>query len=388
MELTQLLYQDSRTKTYPGSPSIARLPSGDLLASHDYFGPGAPRSLDGMDLMTSIYRSGDDGETWDQVTHVVHASLSNLFVHRGRVYLLGTSQYYGSIVIRRSEDGGYTWTHPEDSKSGLLFEAGPRLDLPNYHCSAMPLLNHRGRLYGAFEDVRRPAMPIPGTGGVLGNTGLQSFVLSIAEEDDLLDASRWTMSNRLDLGPEDAPREWRKPADLNWREGNVVVNPDGEIWNILCVKSQPHIPGRVETAAVVKVSEDGSRVSFDPETGFIDFPGGKSKFTIRRDESTGTYWTLTNDVTNPALPNQRNVLSFYNSSDLVSWRRRATLLEDDSGLSPEESDRLTGFQYADWEFDGDDIYYLLRTAYDGAHNFHDANRITFHRIKDFRELTD
>ena len=245
-----------------------------------------------MNFMTSIYRSGDDGETWKHITHVAHASWSNLFVHRSEVYLLGTSQSFGSIVIRRSEDGGYTWTHPKDSKSGRLFEGAPGMELPNYHCSAMPLLTHGGRMYGTFEDVRRPAVPIPGTGGVLGNTGLQSFVLSIAEEDDLLDASRWTMSNKLDLGPEHAPKEWQKPADLNWREGNVVVAPNGEIWNILCVKSQPHTVGQVEIAAVVKVSQDGRRVSFDPETGLIDFPGGKSKFTIRKDERTGAYWTL------------------------------------------------------------------------------------------------
>lgn len=388
MKLNQLRYQDPKTKTYPGSPSIARLPNGDLLASHDYFGPGGPVSHDGMSLMTSVYRSGDDGETWENITHVAYGSWNNLFVHWGQVYLLGASQSFGSIVIRRSEDGGYTWTHPEDSRSGLLCEAGPRMELPNYHYSAMPLLTHEGRLYGAFEDVRRPAVPIPGSGGVLGNTGLQSFVLSIEEEDDLLDASKWTMSNKLDLGPEHAPKGWQKPADLNWREGNVVVAPNGEIWNILCVKSKPHVPDQAEIAAVVKVSRDGRRVSFDPETGLIDFPGGKSKFTIRKDESTGTYWTLTNNVTRPELTNQRNVLSLYDSPNLVDWRHKATLLQDDSDLSPEESDRLTGFQYADWEFDGDDIYYLLRTAYQGADNYHDANRITFHRVKDFRKLSD
>jgi len=386
LDLKQVQYQDPKTQTYLGSPSIARLPNGDLLASYDYFGPGAPESLEGLNLLTSISRSGDDGESWEHLTHVSYQTMSNIFVHRGNVYLIGTSVYYGNIVIRRSEDGGNTWTHPRDPKSGLLFESGPSLEPPNYHFSAMPLLTYEGRLLGAFEDVRRPAVPIPGTGGVLGNRGLQSFVLSIAEEDDLLDASNWTMSNKLDIGPEDAPKSWRKPADLNWREGNVVVAPDGELWNILCVKSQPHVPGRVETAAVVRVSKDGRRVSFDPETGLIDFPGGMSKFTIRKDETMGTYWTLTNNVTNPALPNQRNVLSLYDSPDLVDWRHRATLLEDDLELSPDESDRLTGFQYADWEFDGNDVYYLLRTAYDGAASFHDANRITFHRVKDFRKL--
>ena len=39
-----------------------------------------------------------------------------------------------------------------------------------------------------------------------------------------------------------------------------------------------------------------------------------------------------------------------------------------------------------WQFDGDDIVYVLRTAYDGAANSHDANRITSHKISGFRTL--
>jgi len=42
----------------------------------------------------------------------------------------------------------------------------------------------------------------------------------------------------------------------------------------------------------------------------------------------------------------------------------------------------------DWVFEGDDIIFVSRTAFDddltGAHNAHDANYLTFHRIQDFR----
>ncbi|MFH1730643.1 MAG: hypothetical protein ABIF82_03200 [Planctomycetota bacterium] len=84
------------------------------------------------------------------------------------------------------------------------------------------------------------------------------------------------------------------------------------------------------------------------------------------------------------MPNFRNALSLCSSEDLAHWEHRLTLLEDDSGLPPEESARVTGFQYADWQFDGGDLIFLVRVAYDGAHNMHDANRITFHRLTDFR----
>jgi hypothetical protein len=49
------------------------------------------------------------------------------------------------------------------------------------------------------------------------------------------------------------------------------------------------------------------------------------------------------------------------------------------------------FQYADWQFDGDDLLAVARTAYDdgegGAANQHDANYLTFHRFRGFRTLT-
>ena len=108
--------------------------------------------------------------------------------------------------------------------------------------------------------------------------------------------------------------------------------------------------------------------------------------SIRREESTCFFWTLSNGYMKAYFVNQRNVLALYSSDDLGSWKRRATILEDDSDLSPEESAERTGFQYASWQFDGADIVFALRTAYNGAANYHDSNRITFHRIRDFRSL--
>jgi hypothetical protein len=65
----------------------------------------------------------------------------------------------------------------------------------------------------------------------------------------------------------------------------------------------------------------------------------------------------------------------------MHWTVRCVLLQ--------HVDRTVhGFQYVDWLFDGDDIIAACRTAYDddgtGAHSFHDANFLTFHRIANFR----
>ena len=373
MEFNQLRWQNPATKTYLGSPSLIRLPDGALLATHDYFGPGAPLNHEGEEHLTSVYRSDDDGGHWCEVTHIANAYWSTLFVHRGAVYLLGCSQQYGSIVVRRSNDGGHTWTHPADTRTGLLFKGGVYHTPPNYHCAPVPVLEHDGRLYRAFEDCD------PCEWG----RGFQSCVVSAPVDADLLDAANWTMSNKLAFDPGWLPAAWGPWVCPGWLEGNLVSTPNGELWNILRVHSEP----MTDKAAIVTVHDHGRRIAFDPATGFIDFPGGMTKFTIRRDPVTGRYLTLSNPNTNPDLGAfQRNVLALCTSADLRNWRVCRELLRDDSNLSETDSRRLTGFQYTDWQFDGDDILYLVRTAYDGAHNFHDSNRITFHRLKGFRGL--
>ena len=372
MIFSEIKYQPERTRTFLGSPSIVRLPDGVLLATHDYFGPGCPKNHEGEEGLTSVYRSEDDGHSWQNATHLMNAFWSGLFCHGGSVYLLGCSQQYGSIVIRRSDDGGFTWTHPADEKTGLLFRGGPYRDPPNYHCAPVPVVVHGGRIYRAFEDC---------TPCVWG-TGFQACVISASEDADLLDAGVWTMSNKLPFDPAYLPDALKGAERPGWLEGNVVVSPEGDMWNILRFNSRPY----VDKAAMVSIGDEGRRIAFDPHTGFIDFPGGMTKFAIRRDPVSGRYLSLVNDNTDPAQPAQRNVLSLYASDDLRTWRFVKRLMEDDTGLSHEDSVRLTGFQYVDWQFDGRDIIYVVRTAYRGAVRYHDSNRILYCVLRDYAKL--
>ncbi|MFW6162581.1 MAG: sialidase family protein [Planctomycetota bacterium] len=372
MWISEIKYQDAATRCYLGSPSLVRLPDGRLLATHDYFGPGCPLNHEGEEHLTSVYRSADDGLTWTNLTHVAGAFWSGLFVHRGAVYLLGTSAQYGSVVIRRSTDGGSTWSHPADGRSGLLFRGGPRRQPPNYHCAPVPVLEHGGRLYRAVEDNDPCHWP----------RGFQAAVISAPVDADLLDAATWTMSDKLPYDPDADPPAWGGAKGAGWLEGNVVVDPVGQLWNVLRVHSEPVL----NKAARVRIHDGGQSLAFDPATGFIDLPGGMSKFTIHRDADTGLYWTLSNDMADEPVPVRRNRLSLFASPDLVRWERRKVLMVDCYENTPEESVRRTGFQYVDWQFDGEDILYVVRVAYIGAHNFHDANRIVFSRVERFRSL--
>ena len=365
MKLNELRFQDPRTKTYLGSPSLVRLPDGALLATHDYFGPGCPRNHEDEEHLSSVHRSEDNGESWRNVTHIANAYWSTLFVHRGDAWLIGTSQQYGSIVIRRSSDGGFTWAHPVDAKTGLLFKGGPFHEPPNYHCAPVPVLLANGRLFRGFEDCSP----------CVWGTGFQALAVSAPEDADLLDATSWTMSSKVPFDPAWLPDWGARPTCPGWLEGNIVQAPDGQLLDILRFNAEPHS----DKAAVLRLSDDGRTLAAKPE--FIDLPGGCHKFSVRRDPATGLYLTLSNNNTAKAHPWQRNKLSLCASRDLREWQVCATILADGEASIPH-----VGFQYVDWQFDGDDLIALVRVAWDGAHNFHDSNRIVFHRVKNFRSL--
>ena len=81
MDFNEIKFQDARTQTYLGSPSIVRLADGALLATHDYFGKGCPLNHEHEEHLTSVYRSDNNGESWDNVTHVANAFWSSLFTY-------------------------------------------------------------------------------------------------------------------------------------------------------------------------------------------------------------------------------------------------------------------------------------------------------------------
>lgn len=153
---------------YVGSPSLAVLPNGDYVASHDYFGP---KSNEFQSARTAIFGSNDRGETWRKLSEIQGAFWSSLFVHRGALYLLGTDRHHGNIVIRRSTDGGVTWTTPKDGATGVLRDNG------EYHCAPMPVLEHNGRLWRAFEWRNPP---------IAWGINYRSGMLSASVDADLL----------------------------------------------------------------------------------------------------------------------------------------------------------------------------------------------------------
>ena len=341
------------TGIYIGSPGLAVLPNGDYIASHDEFGP---KSTEHTKAVSHVFRSKDKGKSWEKIATINGAFWSNLFVHKKALYLLGTDRHHGNVVLHKSTDGGEGWT------SVILRGEG------EYHCAPVPILEHKGRLWRAFE-WRNP----PTAWGINYRAG----VLSVPVNADLMEPKNWSATNFL---PSD--RSWNGGDMGAWLEGNVVVAPDGSLVDILRVQTK----SPDEKAAWVTISEDGKAASFDPATGFFAFPGGAKKFAIRWDKKSKRYWSLASIVGEKFRASDpgkvRNTLALTSSANLRDWEVRSVILSHPDTIHH-------GFQYVEWLFEGNDIIAACRTAYDddfgGAHNNHDANFLTFHRIASFRQ---
>ncbi len=336
------------------SPCIVRLPSGRLLASMDVFAGGAPQNL------SLIFRSDDRGASWHYLTDLMPCFWGKMFVHRGVLYMLAMSTEYGDLLIGCSKDEGKSWSAPvRILPGGGLMEDG-------MHKAPMPVVEHNGRLYTAVDY-----------GSWKRRGGHANGLLSIAVDDDLLVPENWCVTPFTAYDP-GWPGASLGPTG-GCIEGNAVVSPEGRICNYLRYNIAGANPSHGR-AVILQGDNQNPEAALELDR-IVDFEGGSnSKFTLRRDERTGRYYAIVNEVVDERTPGQRNVLSLAVSDDFYHWRIAKRLL-DYRDASPKD----VGFQYVDWIFDGEDILYLSRTAFNRARNFHDANYITFHVIEDFRK---
>ncbi len=349
---TVIAYRPAADKVYLGSPSICILPDGTYLVSHDFFGKS--------DNIVSVYESRDKGQSWNKISEFP-GFWSGLFLHKNELYLMGVDESRNA-VIRKSTDGGHTWTSPVDTKTGLI-RAG---DVEKgYHTSAVSIMEANDRLWRPYEVAPRR--------GGWGN--FEAVVFSISSNADLLDAANWTTSTRMAVDT-----AWGTEYNT-WLEGGAVISRDGHVLNILRVDDREE-----EHAAIIHVADDGRNLSFQPERDFIRFPGGCKRFVIRYDAKSDRYWSIANWVPDEFkgynIERSRNTQALVSSPDLQSWTVHSVVLQDDNI-------EKSGFQYVDWLVEDDDIIFVSRTAFfDGktyADNQHNSNFITFHRIENFRE---
>ncbi len=331
------------------SPCLLRLPDGTLLSSMDVYEGGKAQNL------TLLFRSTDDGKNWHYLTELFPCFWGQMFFRGGRLYMLAVSKEYGDLLIGVSDNGGRDWTSPT-----VLFRGSSYVGERGVHRAPMPFCEAYGRI---LTDLQF---------GTWSTGEMNDAVLSApADCADYTDPTVWRLTDFFRYREEAARIGNGKPmpSAAGGIEGNVVVAPDGKVYDLL----------RFRDRECMLLSVDPSEPEKKPEfTRFVPMEVTASKFEVHRDPVSGDYFAIcSRAVDEPKTV--RNLLSLFRSPDLLRWRCTADLIDE-----READPHAVGFQYVSFLIEGDDILFLCRTAHGGASNFHDANYQTFHRFSDFR----
>lgn len=396
------------------SPGIARLPSGRLVATLDLGGPGMKdwpgiKGIRyGAPWQGKVYKSDDGGQTW---VHRVDYPFMHArpFVAGKSLYVLGQAE---DLMIIRSDDDGETWSEPSRLTEGEDWTQAPcnvhyangcvylvMNKRPHKHKGVWPVAVEapvlmRGRLDAdlgkrenwtlastmAFRDVMKPAE-------------LDGFGVPFFESK---------------FGTQTYPAPGRSMDPIGWLETNVVqFNDPNHLWHDPSGKTF-HLWSRAHTggtgyACIAKVVEQGDQPGTGAMTTMLETvpsgktmlyapcPGGQMKFHVLYDEVTKLYWLLSTQATDsmirpdsmPAdrysLPNnERRRLQLHFSKNMIDWCFAGLV-----AVGPVEK---ASRHYASMAIDGDDLVVLSRSGDQRAKTPHDGNLITFHRVKQFRDL--
>lgn len=349
------LHPDDTCYSFSGralcSPSLVRHPDGHLLASMDLFSGNHPQNL------TLVFRSDDNGATWHYQCELMPCFWGKMFIHKGILYMLAVSTEYGDLLIGKSEDGGKSFSAPVT----LLRGSNGKLGFAGIHKNPQNLVYHNGRLYNTLE-----------WGSWLDKGYFHgAMVMSCDENADLLDPGNWHFTPPV---VHDSSWEGVAPDGRQGNiEGTLVVAPDGKLYNYMRYQTQSE-----KKILVFSVPDDpDAPIEYSHP---VTFEGNLSKFMIKKDAVSGKYLSIiSRRIDEPKTV--RNLLSLVSSSDLEKWETVCDLID-----RRYDDPKMVGFQYIDFEIEGEDIIYLSRTAMNNARNYHDANYSTFHRIENFREM--
>lgn len=360
------------------TPGIVEGFDGRLVVSVDYGGPGTS-VLDGSRSDFGDYKSGnqirillsdDNGKTWRETSARIPMMHEILFKAGKSLYMIGHS---GRLLITRSDDNGETWSEP----SVLCPE-------PRWHQSCTPVDIHDGKVTLVYEKWVSDGHPWPGVGPVL----MQAKV-----DDDLTEASSWKFS---DLYNPDEDMEASRPSGIPltdpgkagiletnvirvYDENNPFYDPSGKSV-VLMMRASVGLPDigvmmkGVEkpdgSLAVEKLTMNGR------EMYFAHIPGADLKFYVVYDPESRLYWLLHSQM--DGRMNYRRRLALSYSPDLLKWTFAGLV-----AVGPADN---AARHYASMIIQGDDLLIVSRSGDERARNSHDGNLVTFHRVKDFRDL--
>jgi sugar lactone lactonase YvrE len=399
-------FSPKTSQIFFGSPALAILSNGDYLTSHELIGSDSSEDTLGQ---TFLFRSSDRGTNWSylgQINEMVSGSADddgcyyNHFLQiNGSLYSMGNKSKIGEMVIRHGENDGTLWSYV----GGLLDDTGRLFGAQSWRPGQTYVLKDGNVWLEADRD----------RSATFGDTDVRAIFAPT--NSDLLDPSNWSLSTGVTRNV-----NWLSNTFVGWQEGNMISDKFGGMVMVLRVINRyPNGAGIGGKAAIVRVNYAGgtnatttfSGGNFDPgdpnSSGFVDFPGGITRFTIRFDPVSQKYWTLCNYIPrryrNDAYDAERfrGILALASSPDLKDWNVERIIIADWRIYSDDPVAMASafngnqgrfGFQFADWQFDGPDIVATVRTAF--CDNYSDpsigldANYDLFKRIEKFRTNAD
>jgi hypothetical protein len=264
--------------------------------------------------------SKDKGLTWARLSKSPVGVL-----HASTFYHDGSLYALGDVEegfggIVKSTDGGQTWLDPV------------RLNFKVRNSPAHVVVS-QGRYWLAMES------PVS--------------VISASTTSNLMDPDSWILAKR-----QDDNRTGNEADMIITRDGTPVIIPKGR-----------------KKIRVINPNE----TIVDNEVDLFLLKGNGSKYSMIYDPISDKYWALTSY--SPMEGNIRTGVILSSSSDLKAFTIEKQVIQG-------KSNNFHGFNYPFMQIDGDDIVFVLRTAWENdmgqAQRWHDANMITFHRIRDFR----
>lgn len=340
--LINYLHPDDTQYDFSGrylcSPSLARTKSGRLIAGMDVYGPQMAQNL------TLLFYSDDEGEHWHYLCDLYPFYWGSLFVQEDKLYILGLNTEYGNLQIALSEDEGESWSAP----TTLFYGANVLCPYGGMHRGPMHLTENNGRLFGACEY------------GSWASGSHIPAVFSIDKNADPMLPENWVLSEFLPFGGEWKKATGEKQGDT--MEGNILRAPDGHLYNYLRWKC-----GEILR---LQINED------DPEaplifSDIIKAPVSNSMFRIfsYRDK-----WLMV--ANDPVVPNRRNLLSLFESDNLLSFRKVRDLI-DYSYMDAQKH----GFQYPTFLLEENTLLLVIRSAFNQADTYHNSNCMLFMKTK-------
>ncbi|MCH2128912.1 MAG: glycoside hydrolase [Pirellulaceae bacterium] len=356
---------------YMHDPGMACMEDGTLLVAAPCFEWEHKRVLRNIRSRRKIIhkelllsRSFDGGETWETLDPMPVEDATP-FVHENKFYMFLPGKTFRLV---RSDDHGKSWSEPVEI-----------LKTPEWNCSTGMTVKDN-KLYWA----------IGGTTAICGDLSR-----------DIMDPQAWRKSNRVGFPkvPDRLRSNIYPPKNGTW-----PVQWGGDLWlepNVVNVNGHLRVLSRcvideystASIGGICDLNDDGEELTLE-FTQFAAIPGAQNKFFIMYDEPTQLFWMLSNMPTDSqgyfadrdellkvgyhgGPGNERRILMLYYSRDSLNWFQ--------AGCAAMWPSPIQAFMYPSAAIVGNDIVFISRTSAE-AQNQHDADIVTFHRIRDFRAL--